>query len=180
MKIPANIEILIVDEFGNPNPIEGIIFTFKIYESEESYYTSSFFKTDEFGTANISQQNLIESSELKWETNIKNFEPIKIEVFILDPASTIRLKTATKNYVDKRSNERKLESYLIGSGFTESNIENAKQTILKSACEQMKLKELFQNAKNDIVNIVTEKVEDIWKNDVKKTYKFVIKNPNVS
>lgn len=174
MKIPKIIEISIIDEFGNPNTIENIIFTFKIYEDEESYFTSSFFKTNNHGIAKITQQDLIKSSELKWENDIENFEPFKTEIMILDSDSTINLKKATENYINTTTNISNLENSLLNSGFTEKNIAAAKEVILRKASEQLLLKELFQTAKNDVFQIITEKIEDKWINDSNKIYEFII------
>lgn len=175
MKIPKEIAIQITDTLGNNNPIENIIFGFKIFESEDAYYTTSYFKTDNSGSIIITQNDLINKSELKWENDIENFESIKTEVFVLDANSTKNVRGYSENYINITTNKETLEKHLKQSGFNDENIIAAAQAINNSATEQMEIHNLFKDSKNDVVEILTEKIEDIWKDNTSKLYKFIIR-----
>ncbi|MTH15343.1 hypothetical protein [Flavobacterium sp. LC2016-01] len=174
MKIPEEIIIQITDKLGYDNSIENVVFGFRIFESEDDYYTTSYFKTDSNGSITIKQTDLINKSELKWENDIENFQSLKTEVFVLDANSTKSVRASSKNYINIITNKENLEKHLKQSGFNDENIIAALQAINNSANEQMEIYNLFKDSKNDIVEILTEKIEDIWKDNTSRLYKFII------
>ena len=174
MKIPEKIEIQIIDKIGNPNRVADILFVFKIFEDAENYYNSSYFKSDKSGMIILSQQEIIKNCELKWESNIDNFSPSKFELSVLDSITTAELRNISKNYIDKIANETQIEKFLIDNGFSESNIQQAKKVIENTAKQQVENYNLLKTAKNDAVEIVTEKIEDEWIDDSIRIYKFII------
>ena len=174
MKIPKEITIQIIDRLENNNPIENILFGFKIFESEDAHYTTSYFKTNNSGSIIINQSDLIYNSELKWETDIESFQSIKTEVFVLDANCTKKVRESSENYMNITSNKETIEKHLRQSGFSDENITAATKAINSSAIDQMKIYHLFKDSKNDMVKIHTDKIEDIWKDDSNKIYKFII------
>ncbi|UUF13912.1 MULTISPECIES: hypothetical protein [Flavobacterium] len=174
MKIPKEIAIQITDILGNNNPIENILFGFKIFESEDAYYTTSYFKTDNSGSIIITQNDLINKSELKWENDIESFQSIKTEVFVLDANSTKSVRGRSENYINITANTEAIEKHLKQSGFSDENITAATKAINNSATDQMEIYNLFKDSKNDMVEILTEKIDDIWKDNTNKIYKFII------
>ncbi|MEN2413384.1 hypothetical protein [Flavobacterium mesophilum] len=180
MKIPKQIKIQITDELGNNNPIENILFGFKIFESEDNYYTTSYFKTDNSGSIIIDQNDLINKSELKWEIDIESFQSIKTEVFVLDANSTKSVKEASKNYQTITANKESIEKYLKLSDFNDETIIAATKAINNSAKEQMEIYNLCKDSINDIVEILTEKIEDVWIDNTNKIYKFIISKNQIT
>jgi hypothetical protein len=175
MKIPTKIEIQTINQLGNSNPMENILFGFKIFvDNDDSYYTTSFFKTDKNGMIILNQSDLINNSELKQEKNIEEFKSVKANIYPLEKELTASIRKASQNYIDVTTNKEILESQLLREGFTKDNIEVAKNAIEKMAVQQKINNELFKDSKNDLVQIVTTCIEDEWLNDSIKTYKFII------
>ncbi|KAF2333732.1 hypothetical protein [Flavobacterium daemonense] len=175
MKIPTKIEIQTIDQSGNSNTMENILFGFKIFvDNDDSYYTTSFFKTDKNGKLILNQSDLINNSELKWEKDINEFKIIKANIYPLEKELTSSIRKASKNYIDITTNKEVLESQLLREGFTKDNIETAKNAIEKMAVQQKINNELFKDSKNDLVQIVTTSIDDEWIDDSVKIYKFVI------
>ncbi|MFB3388280.1 hypothetical protein [Flavobacterium sp. LAR06] len=174
MQIPLEITIQITDRSGNNNSIRNILFGFKIFESEDDYYTTSYFKTNNSGCITIKQSDLINKSELKWENDIESFQSLKIEVFALDANSTKSVKENSKNYINITTQKEALEKNLKESGFSDQNIIAASQAIKNVAVGQMEIYNLFKDSKNDTVQILTDKIEDIWNDESNKIYKFTI------
>jgi hypothetical protein len=175
MKIPTKIEIQIIDQSGNSNPMENILFGFKIFvDDDDSYYTTSFFKTGKNGMLILNQSDLINNSELKWKENIDEFKIVKVNIYPLEKELTTSIRKASQNYIEVTTNKEILESQLLREGFTKDNNEVAKNAIEKMAVQQKINNELFKDSKNDLVQIVTTSIEDEWINDSVKIYKFII------
>jgi hypothetical protein len=174
MNIPKEIIIQIIDRSGNNNPVKNILFGFKIFENENDYYTTSYFKTNNSGSIIIKQSDLINESELKWENDLENFKSSKIQVFPLDALSTIHIRDSSKNYINTTTNKEALKKHLKQSGFTDDNITAANTVINNTATKQMEIYNQFKNSKNDTFEIKTENIEDIWIDNTNKIYKFII------
>lgn len=175
MKIPQQIQIEIVNQ-NDENLALEIVFGLKIFINNGSYYNYSMIKTFANGKKLILQEEIINSTELKYLENLSNFEFEKIEFYVWDCDSMnnlINYLNYTENNLNKDNARELYVNELIERGFTRADAEKYSVGTVEKLRSDLKMLSDFKGCKNCETQFIIESINDIWEDDSTKTYKFV-------
>ena len=162
MILPAKIEIQIIDTTGRPNSLENILFGLKIFISDNSWHNYSVFKSNAAGHITLTKQEIIDKTELKWETNPLSNAPTKFELYVWEGQHADNMIKMTKRLLELYNDKNFIEQDLKRHGITNENIPHALTVTDNKAIEDKNFYEYIKNAVNNSVNIETKKIEGIW------------------
>ncbi len=176
MYIPKQILIEIVNQ-NNENLDLEILFGLKIFINNESCHNYSMIKTLSNGKKFISQEDIINNTELKHLESISNFESEKIEFYIWSCEarnSLINCLKATENTLNQENPKEVIENELINRGSTAEDAEKYSIEMVEKLRGDLKMLTDLYDCKNCETLFKIESIIDIWKDNSSKTYKFVV------
>lgn len=174
MTLPSKIDIQIIDTTGRPNLLENVLFGLKVFISENSWHNYSVFKSNAAGHITLTKQDIIDNTELKWETNIFSGAPTKFELYVWEGKQTDDMIKMTKRLLENYNDTDFVIQDLKRHGFTDENIPYALEVTNNKAIEDKAFYEYIKNAVNNSVKVDTEKVEGVWTDSFQKSYQFII------
>ena len=174
MTLPSKIDIQIIDTTGRPNLLENVLFGLKVFISENSWHNYSVFKSNAAGHITLTQKDIIENTELKWETNILSTAPTKFELYVWEGKHTDDMIKMTKRLLEHYNDTDFVIQDLKRHGFTDDNIPHALEVTNNKAIEDKIFYEYIKDAVNNSVKVDTEKVEGVWTDSFQKFYQFII------
>lgn len=174
MTLPSKIDIQIIDTTGRPNLLENVLFGLKVFISENCWYNYSVFKSNDAGHIILTKQDIIDNTELKWETNILSMAPTKFELYVWEGKHTNDMIKMTKHLLEHYNDPDFVIQDLKQHGFTDNNIPHALEMTNNKAIVDKKFYEYIKDAVNNSVKVDTEKVEGVWTDSFQKSYQFII------
>lgn len=173
MIIPARIDIQLVNSTGQPVALENLLFGLKIFSSENSYHNYSTFKTDAAGHITLTKQDIINNTELKWETNLPAV-PTKFELYVWEGKIADEMIKMTAHLLALYNNQDLITQDLKKHNIPDNEIPNALDITNNKAIEDRAYYEFIKDAVNSTVKIDPPKIEDTWSHSFQKSYKFVV------
>ena len=174
MTLPSTIEIQIIDITGEPNLLANVLFGLKVFISENLWHNYSVFKSNAAGHITLTKQDIIDNTELKWETNILSTAQTKFELYVWEGKHTDDMINMTKRLLEHYNDTDFVIQDLKRHGFTDENIPHALEVTNNKAIEDKIFYEYIKEAVNNSVKVDTEKVEGIWTDSFQKSYRFII------
>lgn len=169
MTLPTKIDIQITDSTGRPNPLENVLFGLKVFIDEDSWHNYSIFKSNADGHITLTKQDIIDNTELKWETNISPTSPTKFELYVWEGQQTEDLVKSTQRLLELYNDKDFLRQDLKRHGFTDENMNDALASINNKAPEDAALYQYIKDAINNSIKIDTVKIEGIWSDSFKRS-----------
>ncbi len=174
MILPNKIEIQIVDKAGQPNPLANIIFGLKIFSLDGMWYNYTAFRTNSDGYISLTQQEIIDNTELKNNDYTATSEPTNFELYVWDGQLITGLIKSTKRLLELYSDKEFVQGDLRGHEVTEASIPGAMKVVNKKRADDIAFFERIKDAINDSVQIYTDKIKGSWLDVLPKHYQFVI------
>ncbi len=174
MILPTKIDIQIIDRTGRPNPIENVLFGLNVFITENSWHNYSAFKSNAAGIISLTSQDIIDNTELKWETNSLAANPTKFELYVWKRKHTDEMIKMTQRLLELYNDKNFIQQDLQRHGFTGENTPHAITATNNKVIEDKAFYNYIKDAVNNSVQIVTDKIEGIWSDRAQKSYEFVI------
>lgn len=179
MILPECIEIQIVDNKEQPNPLENILLGLRIFIDDNSYHNYSIFKTNSKGKAILTRQQIIDNTGLSWdEVNREKQVPTRFELYIWDGQSTEIFIKSTANLLRLYGDSEFLKNDLIKRGVSLNNIEELLGKVKNKAEEDKKLHEEIRFAINDHIVVKNRELRGEWNDKSPKDYTFEVTRKN--
>jgi hypothetical protein len=174
MTLPSKIDIQIIDTKGRPNLLENVLFGLKIFISEDSWHNYSVFKSNSAGHITLTKQDIIDNTELKWETNILSTNPTKFELYVWEGQHTDDIIKMTKRLLQLYNDKDFIQQDLKQHEIADSKIPHALEVTNSKAIEDKAFYQYIKDAVNSSVKVDTNKIEGVWSDDLQKSYEFII------
>jgi len=174
MILPTKIDIQIIDRTGGLNPLENVLFGLKVFINENSWHNYSKFKSNAEGHITLTKLDIIDNTELKWETNIGPAIPTKFALYVWDGQQTEDLIKSTQKLLELYNDKDSIREDLKRRGFADEQIPGVLEKVNSKSSEDKVLYEYIKDAVNNYVQIDTDKIEGIWKDSFEKLYYFTI------
>jgi hypothetical protein len=174
MIIPARIDIQLVNSTGQPVALENLLFGLKIFKSDKSWYNYSVFKTDAAGHITLTKQDIINNTELKFETNLSAV-PTKFELYVWEGKIADEMIKMTAHLLALYNNQDLITQDLKKHNIPDNEIPGALEKTNNKAIEDRAYYEFIKDAVNNTAKIDPPKIEDTWNHSFQKSYKFVVR-----
>ncbi|GEM_PF-2966673 len=175
--LPKSITLQLKDLEGNNLEIENVLFHLNIYIGNSGgYYTYNSIPTDNQGTLFLTQEQIINNTELKHHYNpslILDNRPVRFEIFILGNAVLSTLISSLRNYLSNSL------AYTITDlkrkGFSEIQIEEAISKIRKAKERDYTFYEFLKQNNNSLLNYTEENAKIIGQWESEDDFKYELK-----
>jgi hypothetical protein len=174
MIIPTQIDIQIVDKAGQPSQLANVLFGLKIFKADNSWHNYSVFKSDAAGHVTLTRQNIIDNTELKFEKEIIDNKPAKFELYVWEGQVTEAMLMMSYRLLQTYNDKNLIILDLKRHGVADEDIPGAVEKARQKAIKDKAFYEYIKDAVNNKVQVVTQKIEDVWQNDANKSYEFII------
>ena len=176
MQLPGKIQIQIVNKLGEINPLDNIFFGLKIFTDEGHWHNYSFFKTDLTGRVELSRQQIIDNAEINYPVNFSIGTPTEFQIYVWDGKLINDLMLATKRIADIYKDNNLLNQQLLKEGFSKEAIPGMIESFSIQPDNNTELYEYLKDVKNSSVQVYTTKIQDVWMDELPKSYQFIIES----
>ena len=174
MTLPSKIDIQITDKTGRPNLLANVLFGLKVFISKNSWHNYSVFKSNAAGHITLNKQDIIDNTELKWETNILSTAPTKFELYVWEGKHTDNMINDMRLLLKYYNDTELVIQDLKRHGITDESIPHALGMTNNQAIKDKIFYEYIKEAVNNSVKVDTEKVKGLWTDSFQKSYQFII------
>lgn len=174
MTLPSKIDIQIISLTGRPNLLENVLFGLKVSVSDNFWHNYSVFKSNAAGHITLTRQDVIDNTELKWESNMLSIAPTKFELYVWEGQYTDDMIKMTERLLELYNDKDFIEKDLKRHGIIDENIPDAFVVTNNKAIEDKAFYEYIKDAVNNSVKVETEKIEGVWTDSFSKSYQFII------
>jgi hypothetical protein len=174
MIIPTQLHIQIVDKAGQPNPLANVLFGLKIFKADKSWHNYSVFKSNAAGHITLTRQAIIDNTALKWEKEMAGSEPTKFELYVWEGQVTEAMLMMSYRLLQTYNDKNLIILDLKRHGVADEDIPDAVEKAQQKAIKDKAFYEYIKDAVNNKVQVVTQKIEDVWQDDNNKSYEFII------
>lgn len=173
--LPKKISVQLKDKNGENLKMENVLCHLNIYIDSLSYYTYSFIPTNSNGIVNLTKEQMIQNTELKYyydESILAEKTPVKFDFMVMDNNMLNGIISSMENYlsIDTESIKADLKS----RGLTDSQITlqiPAIEEKMKSDKQLLEFLKKNQNAELDYSN-GEKKITDFWDNETEYYYEL--------
>jgi hypothetical protein len=174
MIVPTEIEIQIVNEDGHPAPIANVLFGLKIFTSHGGWHNYSFLKSDTEGHIALTRKEILENTQVIFDSSQSDNIPTKFELSIYDGQFVLGLNRSMKQLLALYNDKGLIREDLMRHGIVEDNLPTAMEATEKKRKEDVALYERIKDAVNDKIEVSSPKMEGFWSDTLPKHYEFVV------
>jgi hypothetical protein len=174
MALPINLEIQLVNKNGQINPLENVFFGLKIYVSDSFWANVNFMKTDFLGKISLNKDEILQHAGIQeYAESLNKSLATKIELLAYEGEFLEDLISKIGQVLKSYGNQEKIKDDLFRYGFEDKN-KNTENLINKAFTNDQNLFNFLKFQKNSFFKINNNIIEDIWTDDGRRKYQFII------